>query len=106
MNLADRAEFRRTRTRRVTVSVQLTDTPLIPGDPNRLAITFVSGATNRYTLGFREAAVLDQGVTIYPATMPYTLTIEDHGDAVMGAWNAISAVAIQNVTVIETILAH
>jgi hypothetical protein len=60
--------------------------------------------TNRFTLSLASTAVIDQGITLYAGGTTLVLTVAEHGDLVTRAWNAISATASQNVTVIEVFL--
>lgn len=84
-----------------TVNVATTTTSLVPAAPNRVALIISAPLTNRFTISLLTAAVLDQGVTLYPAGRTLSLNIHDHGDIVTRAWAAISATAAQNVTVVS-----
>lgn len=74
---------------------------LIPASPNRVALIVSAPPTNRFTLSLLGTAVLDQGVTLYPADPPLMFHVRDHGDIVTRAWSAISATASQNVTFVS-----
>jgi hypothetical protein len=84
-----------------TVSVGTTDSPLLGPNPQRKAIIFVAPATNRYTVSFTGAAVLDQGLTIYPGQPPMNLDRDVYGDAFIEEVRAISAGVAQIVSVID-----
>jgi len=81
------------------VSVQITDTAIIGPDPNRVGLILSPGPTNRYSIAFGTAAVLDQGLTIPPGVSPLILSLEDLGDLITLDIRGISAVAPQTITV-------
>lgn len=62
-----------------TTSVDTTDSPLLGPNPRRWALIFSAPLTNRYTLSFKRAAVLDEGITVYPTTLPLVLTHNEFG---------------------------
>lgn len=84
-----------------TVTVGLTDTPLLGPNPQRKALILVAPSTNRYTVSFNGTAVLDAGLTIYPGQAPVVIDRDTYGDWTFGEVRAISAVAPQPVTVID-----
>lgn len=61
------------------VTIGTTDSPLIGTNPKRTGVTFISHATNRYTVNIAGPAVLDQGITVYAGQRPITLTQADYG---------------------------
>lgn len=73
-------------------------------NPQRIAAIFVAPATNRYTIGFAQAAVLDQGLTIPPATQAFAMTKAEYGSLIEHPFTAISAVADQTIQIIEVSL--
>jgi hypothetical protein len=75
--------------------------PAIPASEKRRGLIIVSPGANRFTLSNLSVAVLDQGLTIYPGTLPLRLNWEDDGAACQRAWQAISAVANQTITFYE-----
>jgi len=87
------------------VNVATTDTPLVPQSPSRVCLIIGAPPTNRVTLTWSGAAVLDQGVTLYPAQPPLVLTAQEHGALCTGAVRAISATLAQNVAYTETVKA-
>lgn len=106
MDIAHRAEYVRTSSRRVTVSIQTSDTLLVRANANRIAITFSCPVSNRVTLAFNETAQADAGVILYPTNNPVTFTLDMHGDAVRGEWRGIADTAAEPITVVETTLIH
>lgn len=104
--IESRDKLRKAITRRVTVTVDVTDILLLRGDANRISVLIVPPLTNRFTIRMGETAVLDSGITLYPGIQPLTLTLWEHGQLVMGELRAIGAVAAQEVTVYETLLIH
>ena len=60
--------------------------------------------TNRFTIEIDGLAILDDGITMYPADPPLLLKIVDLGTAIQQPIQAISAVAAQRVNVIEFLL--
>lgn len=98
---------RRTTSRQSAISVGTSSGFLLSPSPNRVALIFSAPLTNRFTVSLAfPTAVLDQGITLYPAGNPVTLTVEEHGDIVTRAWAAISATASQTATVIEVFLSE
>ena len=83
------------------INVGTSSGPLVSASEKRRGLVFVAGAANRYTLSFDTPAVLDQGYTIYPGDRCPDFSWHVHGDMCRRAWQAISAVAAQNVTFYE-----
>jgi hypothetical protein len=83
------------------VTVNTSNTGFLSAAPSRVAIIIQSPQTNRFTISLESTTVLDKGITVYPTGAPCTLSASLHGDAVTRAWSAISAVAPQDVYVIE-----
>lgn len=54
-------------------------TVLAGPNPSRKALLISAPPTNRFTLSFGADAVLDQGITLYPAGPPLQLLAEDWG---------------------------
>lgn len=75
--------------------------PLLSASEKRRGIIIVAPAANRFTLSHLPVAVLDQGMTFYPGTLPLRLNWEDDGAMCQRAYQAISAIASQTVTVYE-----
>lgn len=84
-----------------TVSVDTADSPLLGSNPRRVGLIFSAPPTNRFTLSFGGTAVLDQGLTLYPAGNPLVLPTCTIGGSLSESIRAISAVAAQNVSGIE-----
>jgi hypothetical protein len=84
-----------------SVPIGLADTQLLGSNPKRIAVYIGAPLTNRFTLSFKGPAVLDQGITLYPLTAPFYLTFDHVGEAIHEPIQAISAVAPQNVNVLE-----
>lgn len=53
--------------------IATTDTLLVGPNPRRVAIVISGPPTNRFTVSFGGAAVLDQGITQYPLAAPLVL---------------------------------
>ena len=94
-----------------TVSMQRTitvgggvSTSFLEESSDRIGIIVNAPLTNRFTLSLANGAVLDEGITLYPGNDPLILTVEQHGQLVTLSWTATSAVADQDVTVIETFI--
>ena len=86
------------------VSVGTGPTAFLPAKRNRTALIISAPQTNRFTLSITPTATLDQGLTVYPGTLPLVLTRAEHGDLVARAWTAITAGAqAQTVNVLETL---
>lgn len=62
-----------------SVSVGTTSTVLLGGNPRRWALLIGAPNANRISLDFQRAAVLDQGITLYPSGPPLLLTHADFG---------------------------
>lgn len=78
-----------------------TDTSLIGTNPKRTGVLIVAPSSNRISISLTGPAVLDQGLTIYPSNLPMHLRHEDFGDSLCNEIRAISALAAQNVTIID-----
>jgi hypothetical protein len=76
---------------------------LVQANEKRTALIISAGPTNRFTLSFGQDAVLDSGITVFPATRPLMLRQCDVGCAVKKQVSVISAVADQNVTFVEVL---
>jgi hypothetical protein len=86
-----------------TVTIGTTSTAFIPRSDKRVAIVLNPPLTNRYTISMVNPAVLDVGITVYPGQWPVILSLQDVGDLTRRDWWAISAVAGQAVTYVETL---
>lgn len=104
MCMEDVRIMRKTQIGQRNVGVQLTSTPLLDANPNRIALVISCPSTNRVTLMIDQAAVLDLGITLYPLGTPFVLSLMEHGNLVTRALNAITTVAPQNVNVWEAVL--
>jgi hypothetical protein len=62
-----------------TVSVATTDSPLAPANGHRKSILISCPPTNRISLAFGQAAVLDQGITLFPGERPFLMDRNDFG---------------------------
>jgi hypothetical protein len=83
------------------VTVATTATQLVGPNPNRVGVLLSAPPTNRYTFSWMPAAVLDQGVTLFPTDVPYKLLESEIGSAIEQPISAISAAADQVVAVTE-----
>jgi hypothetical protein len=92
------AAFQNTVTVPAGASVQL-----LQANEKRTALIISAGPTNRFTLSFGQDAVLDSGITVFPATRPLQLRQCDYGCAVKKQIFAISAAADQAVTFVEVL---
>ena len=88
----------------VVTSVDVTSTQVLRGDGNRVSITFTSHPTQRVTYSPVTDAVLDAGLNLPAAARPFTMTEDEHGDAVRANWNAITVIGAANFGIIETII--
>lgn len=85
-----------------TVSVSnAASTPLVRENNKRTRLIISAPPTNRFTISFGQDAVLDQGITVYPATLPLVIDEQGYGCCIKKQINAISAVGTQNVTYVE-----
>lgn len=78
---------------------------LLGPSPYRVAVILSAPTVNRITLSFDASAVLDSGITLYPAQSPLELYREFIGSALEQPISAISAVADQLVGITEVIIA-
>ena len=76
-----------------SVSVGLTDTPLLGPNERRVKLIISAPAANRLTLSFNGAAVDKAGVTLYAGNPPLVLDEEHIGQAIREEIRAIMAVA-------------
>lgn len=81
--------------------IATTDSQLLGPNPNRHSLLISSGLSNRFTISFGDAAVLDKDITIYPGQAPLILRYDDFGGAITEEIRAISAGAAQFVSVVE-----
>lgn len=85
-----------------SVVIGTSDTQLLGPNARRVGLILSAPPTNRITIQFGDSpAVLDQGITLYPAGPPLVLM-----DGASAQWaregvRAISAVAAQNVNVVD-----
>jgi hypothetical protein len=85
------------------VSVGSTSQELLPGSPNRVAVTLLGGNAGRVTVSNDDPAVLDNGLTFVQQSGLIALTIEEHGLVVTSRFMAIASVGNTIVGVIETL---
>lgn len=82
--------------------VGITDSPLLGPNPYRVGLIISAPLTNRFTISFDGvAAVLDQGITIYPGSNPFFLPPDPRQCWLTESIRAISAVAGQVVNIVE-----
>ena len=82
----------------VTASIGVADTAFLSADANRISIIISAPSTNRCTINFEGAAVLDQGITLYPGGPPLSLNLTQHGGIVKKQCRAISPIAANQMT--------
>lgn len=63
----------------VTATIGVTDSAFLNSHEKRWGVLISAHPTNRFTIQFQGAAVLDQGITVYPGTLPLLLTHADFG---------------------------
>lgn len=85
----------------VSVSVGTSSTEVLGPSKSRQEILISAPSQFRVSFGFRGAAVLDQGLTIYPGMPPIRLCREYYGDLLDYGLNAIAPSA-QQLNVIDT----
>jgi hypothetical protein len=83
--------------------VDVVDGPFVPQSDTRVALVIQAPQTNRVTLSWGGAAVLDQGITLYPGGAALVLNLWAHGAMVRGPIRAVGAVALQSLTYVEVI---
>lgn len=88
-----------------TVTVGTASTQLLGPNPRRVGVIVSSPPTNAITLSWAGAAVLNEGVTLFPADSPWAMYSYQIGSALGQPVFAISDVAGQNVAVTEIIAA-
>ena len=76
-------------------------TQILGPNVKRRAVIINAPPVNRVTISLTNSAVLDQGITLYPGGQPFQITTGNVGRALEGPISAISAVAPQNVTIID-----
>jgi hypothetical protein len=85
-----------------TVNIATTDTQLAGPNPRRRGLMISSPPTNRITVSFGDtAAVLDQGITLYPGNPPLLLEVGMWGDSITEGIRCISAVGAQNISIVD-----
>lgn len=89
----------------LSVVVATTSTSLIGPNPHRTALIISSGLTNRFSVAFGVAAILDSGLTIRPGVNPIILSRDVLGDAITQAVTAIFAAVGEVVAVLEVLTA-
>jgi hypothetical protein len=70
---------------------------LVSVNPRRWALVISAPLTSRITLDFGGPAVLDQGIVLYPATLPLLLSSEHIGEGLKEDIFAIGAVGSQTI---------
>lgn len=91
----------RTSANQTNVTVGTTSGQLVGPNQNRRALVISSPVTNRITLSWAGAAVLDRGITLYPNDPPLELTYDKWGDAIGQPITAIADAAPESLAVIE-----
>lgn len=79
-------------------SVGVASAQAVAANANRKGLILVNTSTNRISLGFGSAAVLDSGVTLYPNGGSYSMGEYDFD---LGAVNAIASGATSNLAIQE-----
>lgn len=74
----------------IVATIAITDSAFIGPDPHRICLIIPAPLTNRITLAWGEAAVLDLGITLYPTNPPLVLTLKHHGELVRYPIRAIT----------------
>lgn len=89
-----------------SVSVGLTDTAVVPQDDRRIALIISAPLTNRVSLNWEGAAILDAGITLYPGGPPLVLSLREHGAVVCKQLRAITVVGAQILNVVSVTTIH
>lgn len=82
-----------------SISVGTTSTQILGPNPRRWGLLIGSPLTNRVTLSPRLAAVLDNGITLYPTNAPLYLTFGHIGESIREDIYAIAVTAAQTIGV-------
>lgn len=83
------------------VSVGTSSVLLVPYKRGRDYVVIGGPVTDRITLGYGQPAVLDEGLTLYPASMPWLVCRRSHGSLAEGPIYAISSAGTQVVAYVE-----
>lgn len=103
MCLEDVRLMRQSKTVDNTVAIATSSVVLAPANRKRIALLISAPTTVRITLSFKDTAVLDQGINLYPTNVPLHLTLEKHGQIVQRKITAIgAALANESIGVWET----
>lgn len=88
-----------------TVNVLTAATPLLGPSEHRIGVVIASPLTNRFVISPDPDVALGRGITLYPAGGVWEAYEYQWGNALNQPFFAISAVAPQNVTVMEILKA-
>lgn len=83
------------------VNVDVASSPFIEANKQRTCLIISRPVTNYFTISFYDAAVLDQGINIYPGGNPFILNIQQHGSLVTRRMTVIGTVGLQTIGVWE-----
>lgn len=78
-----------------------TSTQLLGPQDRRFSLIISAPASNRITLSFLGAAVLDEGITLHPGGPPLVLEWDTLGGSITASIQAIAAIAAQTIGVVE-----
>lgn len=84
-----------------SVPVGATDTPLVPGATNRVALLIGAPTTAAVWLSFVGPAAVGTGIRIPPGSQPLKLDAELYAEALTDEIRAITESGTENVGVVE-----
>lgn len=87
----------------LTVTIATTSGAFLGANARRVGLVISSPRTNRITISALSPAVLDNGLTMQPATNPLILHLSNAGTWIQGNLFAIANSASETITVIEVL---